>query len=211
MSTLDLESLLTPARTTKMKAVLSQRIAWLTIVLDDVFDPHNISAVLRSCEAFGIQDVHVIESVEIFVTNPEVSHGTEKWLTIHHWPDYESCFTYLRSQYFVIYSTGFSDTALSLFDVPVTKPLAIVFGNEKRGVDCVLKDRCDGEIMIPMSGFVQSLNISVAAAVTIATLGQSIHTHIGEQALLPSERRNRIYTEWLERQVHESRRNPGQQ
>ena len=86
MNTFELESLCTPDRIARMKAVLDQRISWLTVVLDNVYDPHNISAVLRSCEAFGIQDVHIIESYESFQTNPEISHGTEKWLTIHRWP-----------------------------------------------------------------------------------------------------------------------------
>ena len=205
MKTLELESVLTSQRTAKMKAVLARRLSWLTVVLDNVYDRHNISAVLRSCEAFGVQDIHVIESIEPFQTNREISHGTEKWLSIHRWPDYAGCLEQLRAQLFTVYATGFSESAVSLFTVPVTQPLAIVFGNEHSGVSAELKHSCDGEIMIPMCGFVESLNISVAAAVAVAVLRQSIQKQVGDQALLPAARREQIYSAWLQRQVHASR------
>jgi tRNA (guanosine-2'-O-)-methyltransferase len=202
----ELETYLTPSRVAKMKAVLANRLEQFTVVLDNIHDPHNISAVLRSCEAFGIQDVHVIETVEPFKVNVEVSHHTEKWLTIHCWPGYQECLKELRQQGFSVFTTGFSKRAESIYSLPVDRPLALVFGNEHRGVDADFTALCDGEVIIPMTGFVQSLNISVAAAVAMSAISHSMRNTHGIEAVLSSERYASVYREWLERQVNDCNR-----
>jgi tRNA (guanosine-2'-O-)-methyltransferase len=209
----ELEMYLTPGRVAKMKAVLSSRLGQFAIVLDNVYDPHNISAVLRSCDAFGIQDVHVIETIEPFRVNREVSHHTEKWLSIHCWPGYAECCAALHNQGFAVYATSMSDQAESIFSLPVDKSLALVFGNEHRGVDPALADHCDGQVVIPMTGFVQSLNVSVAAAVAMNTISHAMRNELGDKALLSPERRTTLYRQWLERQVNDKnrpRRTPSQ-
>jgi len=202
----ELETYLTPERVAKMKAVLSNRLEQFTVVLDNIHDPHNISAVLRSCEAFGIQDIHIIETVEPFTVNAEVSHHTEKWLTIHCWPGYEQCFSELRRQGFSVYATGFSERAASIYALPVDRPTALVFGNEHRGVDPGFMALCDGEVIIPMTGFVQSLNISVAAAVAMSAISHTMRNTCGTEAMLSGERYASVYREWLERQVNDCNR-----
>jgi len=193
------DAVVTPARLHKMRGVLAQRLARVTIVLDNVHDPHNLSAVLRSCDAFGIQDVHVIESVERFVVNRAVSQGVEKWLTIHRWPSPAACRAYLRRRRFRLYRTAMTATATSLYALPCDHNIAVVFGNEHRGVAAETAQLCDDVVTIPMCGFVESLNVSVAAAVTLATLSHAVRAHGGAKASLPARRQRELLQAWLMR------------
>ncbi|MCX7847929.1 MAG: RNA methyltransferase [bacterium] len=195
------ERQLTAARVARMRHVLEQRLPWLTIVLDNVFDPHNLSAVLRSCDAFGVQEVHVIESVEQFRLNRLVSQGAEYWLTIHRWAEFGPCRAYLRRRGFRLYATTLSSRARAIDAVSTERPLAFVFGNEHRGVMPEIIAGCDGEVMIPMYGFVQSLNVSVAAAITLATVGARLRAERPEVVGLKGGAWRRVYRSWLERHV----------
>jgi len=200
------EARVTPARLRKMRAVLAQRLARLTIVLDNVYDPHNLSAVLRSCDAFGIQDVHVIESVERFVVSRGVTQGADKWLSIHRWPAFAPCRTYLRRRGFRLYATALTGTPVSVYNLSMTERIAVVFGNEHRGVAAATVAACDGTVIIPMTGFVQSLNVSVAAAVALATLSQAMRAALGTRAALPVQRQRALLRAWLARHVSDSPR-----
>jgi len=188
---------ITDKRLAKMNSVLDKRLNKLTIVLDNVFDPHNISAVLRSCEAFGIQDVHIIETTEKFVVNREISHRCEKWLTLHIWKGFKECAVFLKQNGFALYSTCFADDAISIYDIPIDTPIAIVVGNEHRGVDSEFTELCDGKVIIPMYGFVQSLNVSVASAVVLAALSFNLRTHADESTFISNERQNKLREKWL--------------
>ncbi len=193
------DAVVTPARLHKMRGVLAQRLTRLTIVLDNVHDPHNLSAVLRSCDAFGIQDVHIIESVERFVVNRAVSQGVEKWLTVHRWPSPAACRAYLRRRRFRLYRTAMSPEATALQAVPCDHKIALVFGNEHRGVAADTARLCDEVVTIPMCGFVESLNVSVAAAVALATLSHAVREHGGTAACLPARRQRELLRTWLMR------------
>ena len=169
--------------------------------------------MLRSCDAFGIQDVHVIETDEPLRVNREVSHHTEKWLSIHSWPGYAACCKALHSHGFAVYTTSMSTQAESIFTLPLDTPLALVFGNEHRGVHPTLAAQCAGQVVIPMTGFVQSLNVSVAAAVAMNIISHAVRNKLGDKALLSAERRALLYRQWLERQVNDKnrlRRTPSQ-
>jgi len=189
--------IVTKKRLEKMNDVLDARIAKLTIVLDNVFDPHNISAVLRSCDAFGIQDVHIIETTEKFKVNKEVSHKCEKWLSLHFWKDFESCAKFLKQNNFKIFSTCFARDAIPIGKIPLDSPVAVVMGNEHRGVDPNFTNLCDAKVIIPMFGFVQSLNVSVASAVTLAFLSDKMRKASGENTFLPQTRKKELITKWL--------------
>jgi len=188
---------ITDKRLAKMNSVLNQRLGKLTIILDNVFDRHNISAVLRSCEAFGIQDVHIIETTEKFVVNGEISHKCEKWLTLYFWKNFKKCADSLREKGFALYSTCFADDAVSIHDIPIDSPIAIVVGNEHRGVDNEITKLCDGKVIIPMQGFVQSLNVSVASAVALAALSFKLRNNADESTFITNERKNELRTKWL--------------
>ena len=160
---------MTPERSGKIKKVLSKRQNDLTVVLENVFDPHNISAVMRSCDAVGIQ--------EIFVLNTKIprhkkwgersSSSAAKWLTIHQFTDANACFGQLRQQYDTILTTHLSHDAISLYDCDLTQRIALVFGNEHSGVSDEIRELADGNFIIPQVGMIRSLNISVACAVTL--------------------------------------------
>lgn len=160
---------MTPERSEKIRQVLSKRQNDLTVVLENVFDPHNISAVMRSCDAVGIQ--------EIFVLNTRIprhkkwgarsSSSAAKWLTIHQFTDAAECFGVLRRNYDQVITTHLSQDAVSLYDCNLSGRLALVFGNEHSGVSDEIRELADGNFIIPQVGMIRSLNISVACAVTL--------------------------------------------
>lgn len=160
---------MTPQRLEKLTSVLDKRQEDITVVLENVFDPHNISAVMRTCDAIGIQ--------EIYILNTKIprhkkwgfksSSSAKKWLTVHQYENAEECFSSLRKRYSSILTTHLSDDALSLYQVDFTKSIALVFGNEHNGVSDEIRTLADGNFVIPQVGIIQSLNISVACAVSL--------------------------------------------
>src|SRR5574343_30289 len=127
---------MTPERFNRLNAVLNKRQPDLTVVLENVFDPHNISAVMRTCDAVGIQDIYVLNSKipRHKKWGEKSSSSAAKWLTIHQFTDTEACFNELRSRYKKIYSTHLSTDAVALHELNLTEPVALVFGNEHSGV-----------------------------------------------------------------------------
>ncbi|HET9430332.1 MAG TPA: RNA methyltransferase [Chitinophagaceae bacterium] len=160
---------MTPERREKLIAVLSKRQPDITVVLENVFDPHNISAVMRTCDAVGVQ--------ELFILNTKIprhkkwgarsSSSAAKWLTIHQFEDTAECFLSLRKRYSSILTTHLSSDAVNLYDVDMTQSIALVFGNEHSGVSEEIRSLSDGNFIIPQVGIIRSLNISVACAVTL--------------------------------------------
>ena len=156
-------------RSEKIYACVSRRQPSMTIVLENVHDPHNVSAVLRSCDAVGVIDMHLVyHSGQSFPELVEKSSASaRKWVLTHKHSSIEECYDFLRKEGKKILSTGMSNEAKSLYDIDFTEPIAIVFGNEHAGVseEAILK--ADGNMLIPQVGMIQSLNISVACAVTL--------------------------------------------
>ena len=151
-----------------MVEVLEHRQPDLTVVLENVFDPHNVSAVLRTCDAVGITTVHLVYTVE---ERPELSRGVSgsavRWLDLVDHDSISACYDMLRMQGFTIYATHLDEERIELFDLDLTTSTALVFGNERRGVSAEAVEGADASVMIPMVGMVQSLNVSVACAVTL--------------------------------------------
>ncbi len=160
---------MTPERNERLTAVLHKRQPDLTIVLENVFDPHNISAVMRTADAVGIQD--------IFILNNKIpphrkwgaksSSSAAKWLTIHQYTNADECFEELRKRYKKIYTTHLSTDAVGLHQLNLTESVALIFGNEHSGVSDEIISKADGNFIIPQVGIIKSLNISVACAVTL--------------------------------------------
>jgi tRNA (guanosine-2'-O-)-methyltransferase len=160
---------MTPEREERILQVLNRRQHTLTVVLENVFDPHNISAVMRTCDAVGIQ--------EVFVLNTRIpphrkwgaksSSSAASWLTIRQFTDAGLCFTELRKNYDRILTTHLSSDASSLYDIDLTGRIALVFGNEHTGVSEEIRALSDGNFLIPQVGMIRSLNISVACAVSL--------------------------------------------
>lgn len=160
---------MTPERREKLQKVLSNRQPDLTVVLENVFDPHNISAVMRTCDAVGVQEVYILNN-RIPRHNKwgaRSSSSAAKWLTVHQFSDPDECFTALRKKYRQILTTHLSSDAVSLHSIELTIPTALVFGNEHSGVSDEIRALADGNFIIPQVGIIRSLNISVACAVTL--------------------------------------------
>ncbi|SFV28004.1 TrmH family RNA methyltransferase [Thermoflavifilum thermophilum] len=160
---------MTPERIARIKSVISHRQFDLTVVMENVFDPHNISAVMRSCDAVGVQELYVLNTriPPHKKWGAKSSASAAQWLTIHTFTDVQTCFAALRKKYQKIYTTHLSSTSVSLYDLDLTQSVALVFGNEAEGVSEEVCRYADGNFLIPQVGMVKSLNISVACAVTL--------------------------------------------
>jgi len=163
---------LTPRRIKKFEKVVAQRQFDLTVILENVHDPHNIGAVLRSCDAVGIREIFVIYSddelsQETLEPGKKSSTGADKWVDIHYFSDSDQCFQKVRKNYEKILCTSLSGRSAKLYDLDLTQSLALLFGNEHKGVSKESLQKCDGNFVIPQMGMVESLNISVACAVTL--------------------------------------------
>ena len=160
---------MTPEREERLKNVLNKRQNDLTVVLENVFDPHNISAVMRTCDATGIQDIYILNTKisRHKKWGARSSSSASKWLTIHQYTDAAACFTELRKSYPLILTTHLSSSAVSLYDIDFTHPVALIFGNEHDGVSPEIRELADGNFVIPQVGMIRSLNISVACAVSL--------------------------------------------
>ena len=160
---------MTPQRLEKLTSVLDKRQDDITIVLENVFDPHNISAVMRTCDAVGVQEIYILNTKipRHKKWGPKSSSSAAKWLTVHQYENASACFSSLRKRYSSILTTHLSDDAVSLYQVDFTKSIALVFGNEHNGVSDEIRALADGNFVIPQVGIIQSLNISVACAVSL--------------------------------------------
>src|SRR4030095_5081924 len=169
LRSLKYKSLMTPERREKLQSVLNKRQNDITIVLENVFDPHNISAVMRTCDAVGVQEVYVLNTkiARHKKWGVKSSSSAAKWLTIYQFENAEECFSELRKKYSKILTTHLSSDALNLYKIDLTQPVALIFGNEHSGVSEEIRKLADGNFIIPQSGIIRSLNISVACAVTL--------------------------------------------
>lgn len=190
---------MTPERKKRLTDVLNNRQHDLTVVLENVFDPHNISAVMRTCDAVGIQDIFVLNTRIPRHTKwgKRSSSSAAKWLTVHQFENNEECFAVLRKTYEKIYTTHLSSDAMDLYDIDFTGSIALVFGNEHDGVSEECRSLADGNFIIPQVGIIQSLNISVACAVSLYEAFRQ-KRNAGHFSLphLPEYRRKEIIQEW---------------
>jgi tRNA (guanosine-2'-O-)-methyltransferase len=190
---------MTPERKEKLLDVLSKRQAGLSVVMENVDDPHNISAVMRTCEAVGIQDIFVL-TTKIHPHKkfgPRSSSSAAKWLTIHQYTDAKECFAELRKRYDQIFTTHLGTDSIGLYEIDFAKSTALVFGNEHDGVSEEIRSMADGNFIIPQMGIIQSLNISVACAVSIyeALRQKKVAGHY-DQSSLSAEKIDELMKHW---------------
>jgi tRNA (guanosine-2'-O-)-methyltransferase len=190
---------MTPERTEKLQRVLSHRQPDLTVVLENVFDPHNISAVMRTCDSVGIQDIYVLNTKipRHRKWGERSSSSAAKWLSVHQYDDTQACFNALRAQGYKVFTTWLGEGSVELYKMNFTQPVAIVFGNEHSGVSDEIRALADGNMMIPQVGIIQSLNISVACAVTIyEAFRQKNNAEHYAAPRLPQERYDALWEQW---------------
>lgn len=154
----------------KISAVLNERTRHFTVLLEDIYQPHNASACLRSCDCLGLQDVHIVERRNNYRPNNNVSMGSSKWLTLHHYHSPGSAFEALKARGYRLIATSPNESGYDLTTLPIDKPVALLFGSEHKGLSDSALSAAEGYLRLPMYGFTESFNISVTLALTISRL-----------------------------------------
>jgi tRNA (guanosine-2'-O-)-methyltransferase len=210
-----LKPFLTVERQERIRKTVSGRTCDVVPVLENIYDRGNISAVLRSAEAMGYQCAHVIEIGKKFKSANRVTQGADKWLDVRKWKSTIECTRELKKLGYQILATHLDERAKPIGEMDFTRPTAIVFGNEKDGISKEMQAEADHSIIIPMQGFVQSFNISVAAAISLYHIYIERMRHLGHQgdlsdgeqeilradySLRSSDNPTKLITELLERE-----------
>lgn len=196
-----LSQYLTPHKQDRIREVVARRTRYLTVVLENVYQPHNASAVLRSCECFGLQDAHVIEHINPFDPNPEVAHGATKWLSIHRYQEEtRSCLNALKENGYRIAAATLRPGSIPVEEIDLDRPLALCFGTEEEGLSDEAHDLADLFVRIPMQGFTQSFNVSVTAALFLYNLTARLRASDHPWRLSPAEKRT-LTLDWYLRSL----------
>ena len=196
-------SFLTERRKNLFEEVISKRTRHFTVVTEDVYQMHNTSAVMRSCDVFGIQDLHVIEEKISKEIDREIAMGAQKWVNIHRHHSTKECIDNLKEKGYQIIATTPHNNSTELKDFDILKKSAFFFGKEKEGLSDIVLDAADGYLKIPMYGFTESLNISVSAAIIL----QSVVTRLKDADVdweLSEQEKNEIKLDWAKKSVKSS-------
>lgn len=204
-----LTQFITDERKLRFEEVLSFRTRHVTVVLEDIFQPHNASAVLRSCDLRGIQDVHIVENNFQYDVNPDVVMGSNKWLNLYHYNSAEfntpAVFERLHERGYQIVATCPHRDDYTPDTLPLDRPAALVFGTEKLGLSDYAVEHADMHVRIPMFGFTESYNISVSAALLLYTLTDRLHASTDIDWHLTEEEKNELRLEWTRRTLNRIR------
>lgn len=196
-----LSTLVSENRFAKFNSVIENRTKHITLVMEDIFQSQNASAVVRTSDIFGIQDIHVIENKNEYVldTYRDVSKGSSKWVDINRYNETENntlaCMKTLKAKGYRIVATS-PHTERSINDLSITEPTALVFGTELTGISDIVKENADELVRIPMFGFTESFNISVSAAICLNVLTQKLHSSSLDWKL-KEEEHDKILLNWL--------------
>jgi len=198
-----LQSFLTPRRRSLFEKVLAQRTNHLTVVAQDVYQLHNTSAVVRSCDVFGIQNIHVIEEKIPRRIDKEIAMGAQKWVDINRYSSSKLCIENLREQGYRIVATSPHGDSQSLDHFDISTPAALFFGTERDGLSEEIIQQADATIRIPMVGFTESLNISVSAAIILQSLTSRMRNSEVEWQFSEKEKNN-ILMDWTKKTIKNS-------
>lgn len=185
--------------------VIKYRTRYITLALEDIYQPHNASAVLRTCDCFGIQDVHIIENKNQYMVNPDVALGASKWLSLirHNQATHNTkqCIGSLREEGYRIVATSPHTDGTLLHDFEVDKgPVALFFGTEMQGLSDLVLNEADEYLKIPMYGFTESFNISVSAAIILQSLSHRLHlSKVNWQ--LSGQEQQELRLDWLKKSI----------
>ena len=201
-----MQQFMLPERFDNLRRVLGNRTRWMTVCMENTFHPQNASAIIRTCEAFGIQDIHTIETLCPFSPSANVVKGSDKWIGINrHYSTGEALSALRNAGYRIIATTPHSgDTPPEEFDVTAA-PFALVFGTEHAGVSEEVTDAADGFIRIPMCGFVESLNVSASASILLYMLSSRLRASGAEWQLEECESLA-MMLDWMMKSIRDSER-----
>ena len=173
-----LEEYVTDNKKELISAVLSQRTRHITVVLEDLYHAHNVSAVIRTCDCFGIQDVHITQQRHEYNVNPNIVRGASKWVTLQKFENdtnsTQNCLNELKNKGYKLIGTTPDPNSVSIDQLSIEEPMALIFGTEKDGLSDYAKGQLDEMVHIPMYGFTESFNISVSAALILRELVQQL-------------------------------------
>lgn len=200
-----LKAYVSDERWERLNNVLANRTRHITVVLEDLYQPHNASAVLRSCDGFGIQDVHVVENRNVFDASKGVTIGADKWLTLSKYNSEESqntraCFKALREKGYNIIATTPHEQDSNLPNLDINDKTALVFGAELEGLSDEALELADGYMKIPMYGFSESFNISVSAAITLYDVTSRMRNNRSDWGLTDDEKDELLYL-WVKQSI----------
>lgn len=201
-----LQGFISDDRKARFEEVLSERTRHITCVLENIVDAHNTNAVIRTCECFGIQDVHVIENEHRFKAAKKVLQGAHKWLSIYKYKETESksmdCIRTLKSKGYKIVATSPHAGSIDIHELDLIQPIAIVMGQENVGISDVVKAEADVFVKIPMQGFTESLNISVAAAILLQEISNRLRRANSVDWRISEEEKEEIRKEWTLKNIY---------
>ena len=191
----------TEKRVEKIKWVLGKRQPSFRIVIENIHDPHNVSAIFRTCDAAGVPKVSLVYNIEKFPKiGKKSSASAYKWIEREKYKSIEECYNQLRKETFIIYASSLNSDSKNIYDLDFTKKTAIVFGNEHRGLSKEAEEGADETFFIPMYGMVQSLNVSVSAAITIyEALRQRSLQGLYDESELSQKELQKLINEWVKK------------
>ncbi len=202
-----LEQFVTDERKERLLSVLDNRTRHITVVLEDLYQTQNISAVMRSCECYGIQDAYIVENRNTFEIHKDISMGADKWLTLHHYPHSEhnvkQCIDDLHARGYTVIATLPDEKRTTIMDLPVERKTAFLFGTELTGLSEEAVRYADGAALIPMYGFTESFNISNSAAIILSHFSERLRHSEVDWKLTPDEREE-LYFSWLQKSIRNS-------
>lgn len=200
-----LSRFVTAHKLTRIQQVIEQRTNYITVVLEDIFQSHNASAVIRSCECFGIQNIHIIENNYDYRINPDVALGATQWITINRYRESNidntaNCIKNLKQQGYLIAATTLQPNSIPISELNLKQKIALCFGTEETGLSTAAHELADVNVKIPMYGFTQSFNISVSAALFLYELNKKLRNSAINWSLTPEEKLN-IQIDWLTKSI----------
>ncbi len=198
-----LRQFVTDERMSRFNEVLSNRIKHMHILLEDVYQAHNASAVVRSADCFSVQYVHFVEDRNKYKISGDVALGASQWVNINRHKSTREALSHLKMQGFKIVATTPHKEDKTLFDLDLQEKFVLVFGTEKEGITSEVMDAADEFVKIPMMGFTESFNISVCAALCMHELTHRIREEVKEP-YLSDEEKEAIYLDWLLRSIKRS-------
>lgn len=171
-----LQTFLTERRRALLREKAAMRTRHITVIMEDLYQAHNTSAVMRSCDVFGIQDLHLVEQRFGKRMDREIAMGAQKWVDLHRYQSTENCLDQIRAQGYKLVATSPHESSIDLPDFKLEQPVALIFGTEKEGISQEVLDQCDECLRIPMYGFTESLNVSVSAAIILYQLSEQLRS-----------------------------------
>ena len=201
-----LEQFVTDERKARLLEVLANRTRHVTVVLEDLYQTQNISAVMRSCECYGVQDAYIVENRNTFEIHKDISMGADKWLTLHHYPHAEhnmrQCIDDLHAQGYYVVATLPDEKRTTINDLPLDRKTAFLFGTELTGLSEEAVQCADCAALIPMYGFTESFNISNSAAIILSHFTERLR-HSDIDWRLSQEEHDALYFEWLQKSLRD--------